>query len=158
MPLDLLDLKLIELMLAEPRAGTREYARRLGVARGTIQSRLGRLERSGVIVSYAPQIAPGPLGFAVHAFVHVYVSLAKLDTAAAAVKQLPEVLEAYSVTGEADMICRVVAADNLALEHVVQRMLALPGVVRTRTELALNERVAHRIAPLVAEAQRRRPT
>jgi DNA-binding Lrp family transcriptional regulator len=157
MTLDALDMKIVRLLVTDPRAGAREFARRLGVARGTVQSRLARLERAGVVASYEPRIPPSALGFTVQAFVHVYTSLAKLDVAANALRDFPEVLEAYSVTGDADVICRIVASDNSELERVVQRILAVPGIVRTKTELALNERVAYRIMPLVELASRPAP-
>ena len=58
MHLDQLDLDLLNLLLEEPQAGMREYARVLGVARGTVQARLARLEREGIIAGHAPTISP----------------------------------------------------------------------------------------------------
>jgi DNA-binding Lrp family transcriptional regulator len=66
---------------------------------------------------------------------------------------VPEVLEAHSTTGEGDLLCRVAARNNAHLEAIVQTLLALPGVVRTRTEVALNQRVAYRTLPLVRQAR-----
>lgn len=43
----------------------------------------------------------------------------------------------------------MVARDNAHLEDVVQKLISMPGVVRTRTEVALRERVSHRMLPLV---------
>jgi len=54
---------------------------------------------------------------------------------------------------------RVAARSNLHLEEIVQTLLALPGVTRTRTEISLNQRVGYRILPLVKQlrlAQTRR--
>jgi DNA-binding Lrp family transcriptional regulator len=48
-----------------------------------------------------------------------------------------------------DLLARVVARDNAHLEDVVQKLISMPGVVRTRTEVALRERVSHRLLPLV---------
>ena len=59
MPLDQLDLDLLNLLLEEPQAGMREYARVLGVARGTVQARLERLEAAGVITGWAPSVEIG---------------------------------------------------------------------------------------------------
>ena len=69
-------------------------------------------------------------------------------------------LEAHTTTGEGDLLCRVAARSNLHLEEIVQTLLALPGVTRTRTEISLNQRVGYRILPLVQQlrtAQSRRP-
>jgi DNA-binding Lrp family transcriptional regulator len=149
--LDQLDLDLLNLLLEEPQAGMREYARVLGVARGTVQARLARLEREGVITGHAPAISPAGLGFTVLAFVHLYLAQGQLDNVVARLNAIPEVLEAHTTTGEGDLLCRVAARSNLHLEEIVQNLLALPGVTRTRTEISLNQRVGHRILPLVQQ-------
>jgi DNA-binding Lrp family transcriptional regulator len=158
--LDQLDLDLLNLLLEEPQAGMREYARVLGVARGTVQARLARMEREGVIAGHAPTISPAGLGFTVLAFVHLYLAQGQLDNVATMLSRLPEVLEAHTTTGEGDLLCRVAARSNLHLEEIVQTLLALPGVTRTRTEISLNQRVGYRILPLVQQlrtAHSRRP-
>jgi DNA-binding Lrp family transcriptional regulator len=157
--LDQLDLELLNLLLEEPQAGMREYARVLGVARGTVQARLARLEREGVITGHAPAISPAGLGFGVLAFVHLYLAQGQLDNVVSRLSVLPEVLEAHTTTGEGDLLCRVAARSNLQLEEIVQTLLALPGVTRTRTEISLNQRVGYRVRPLVQQmraAQSRR--
>lgn len=157
MQLDGLDLDLLNLLLEEPRAGVREYARVLGIARGTAASRLARLEREGIITGYGPTVQPGGLGYDVLGFVHLVLAQGKLDEVARRLAEVPEVLEAHSTTGEGDLLCRVAARNNAHLESIVQTLLALPGVVRTRTEVALNQRVAYRTLPLVRQARSARP-
>ena len=149
MNLDLTDLRLLRLTLDAPKAGMREFARVLHVARGTVQSRIARLEASRVIRSYAADVDPARLGYTVLAFVHLHLAQGKLDAVVAALATVPEVLEAHTTTGDGDILCRVVGRDNAYLEEIVQRLLAIPGVVRTRTEIALNNRVPYRLLPLV---------
>lgn len=159
MPLDQLDFDLLNLLLEEPQAGMREYARVLGVARGTVQARLARMEREGVIAGHAPTISLTGLGFSVLAFVHLHLAQGQLDTVVSMLSKMPEVLEAHTTTGEGDLLCRVAAKSNLHLEQIVQTLLALPGVTRTKTEISLNQRVSYRILPLVQQlrtAQTRR--
>ena len=151
MPLDQLDLDLLNLLLEEPQAGMREYARVLGVARGTVQARLARLEREGVIAGHAPAVSLAGLGYGVLAFVHLYLAQGQLDSVATRIGKLPEVLEAHTTTGEADLLCRVAARSNLHLEEIVHTLLAVPGVTRTKTEISLNQRVSYRILPLVQQ-------
>ena len=67
--IDELDRNLIELLAAEPRVGVLEASRRLGVARGTVQARLDRLQARGVVTGYGPEIDPAALDHAVTAFV-----------------------------------------------------------------------------------------
>ena len=154
---DDLDLALLRMLIEEPRAGSREYARVLGVARGTVQARLTRLERSDVIATYAPTLRPSALGYGVSAFVHLHLAQGKLDVVVDGLREIPEVLEAFTTTGEADMVCRAVAHDNAHLEDILQRILAVPGVVRTRTEIALKQRISPRILPLLQHGHETRP-
>lgn len=150
MPLDALDARILRLLLDRPRTSVREYARILGVARGTLQARLERLERDGVIVMAGPRVSPVALGHPVLAFVRIEVAHGHLDDVGDALAAVPEIVEAFSITGSGgDLLTRVVARDNAHLEGVIQRLGRLPGVVRMRTEIALSERVPHRVLPLV---------
>ncbi|WP_043268112.1 Lrp/AsnC family transcriptional regulator [Streptomyces sp. CT34] len=149
MAVDALDAKILRLLLEQPRTSVREYARVLGVARGTVQARLDRMEREGVITTYGPRLSPTALGHPVLAFVHIEVTQGHLEEVAAALAGVPQIIEAFSTTGGGDLLTRVVARDAAHLEDVIQRLISLPGVVRTRTEVALRERVPHRMLPLV---------
>ncbi|MCW7985437.1 AsnC family transcriptional regulator [Streptomyces platensis subsp. clarensis] len=149
MAVDALDAKILRLLLEQPRTSVREYARLLGVARGTVQARLDRLERVGVITAYSPRLSPAALGHPVLAFVHIEVTQGHLEEVADALAEVPQIIEAFSTTGGGDLLTRVVARDAAHLEDVIQQLISLPGVVRTRTEMALRERVPHRMLPLV---------
>ncbi|MFJ2173269.1 Lrp/AsnC family transcriptional regulator [Streptomyces sp. NPDC087851] len=154
MSVDTLDTRILRLLIEQPRTSVREYARILGVARGTVQARLDKLERDGVIMGTGPQLSPAALGHPVLAFVHIEVTQGHLDEVGDALAEVPEIIEAFSITGAGDLLTRVVARDNGHLEDVVQRLIQLPGVVRTRTEMALRERVPHRLLPLVESVGR----
>lgn len=149
MAVDVLDTRILRLLIEQPRTSVREYARILGVARGTLQARLDRLERDGVITGTGPSLSPAALGHPVLAFVHLEVTQGHLDEVGDALAALPQIIEVFSTTGGGDLLTRVVARDNGHLEDVIQQLIQLPGVVRTRTDVALRERVAHRVLPLV---------
>ncbi|MFJ9810485.1 Lrp/AsnC family transcriptional regulator [Streptomyces sp. NPDC101158] len=149
MAVDELDTRILRLLIEQPRTSVREYARILGVARGTVQARIDRLERDGVITATGPVLSPAALGHPVLAFVHIEVTQGHLDDVGDALAGVPEIVEAFSITGGGDLLTRVVARDAGHLEDVIQRLIQLPGVVRTRTEIALRERVPHRLLPLV---------
>src|SRR4051812_45250343 len=74
--LDALDARIVLLFSREPRIGVLEASRRLGVARGTVQARLDRLERAGAITSWAPQVDPAAIGFPVAAFATLEIAQA----------------------------------------------------------------------------------
>ena len=157
MALDQLDCTILAELISRPRAGVRDYARTLGLARGTVQARLDRMIADGVIGDSAPPLDHAALGFPVLAFVHIQLQQGRLTSFTTALAALPQVVEAHSVTGDADVLCRVVARDHRDLEAVIQTILDLGGVDRTRTELALSERVPRRDSALLALIQRAAP-
>src|SRR3954453_5583672 len=108
--LDALDARIVELLEAEPRIGVLEMSRRLAVARGTAQARLDKLIARGAIRGFGPEIAPAAVGFGVTSFVTLEISQRYGHTAVAEhLADIPEVLEAHTITGAGDILCRIVA-------------------------------------------------
>jgi DNA-binding Lrp family transcriptional regulator len=149
---DRLDAGLIATLRANPRVGLLEVARRLGVARGTVQARLSKLERDGVIIGHGPEIDPRALGYAVSAFVLIELAQGQLAEAVAVMEALPEVLEADGVSGPQDLICRVVARDTEHLQEVVNALLRTPAIRRCTSYIVLSRQVPPRTGPLVDAA------
>jgi len=148
--MDQLDRTLLELFAAEPRVGVLEASRRLGVARGTVQARLDRLQSSGVVSGWGPELDPEALGFPVTAFLTLEIRQGRGHEAVAEhLAAIPEVLEAYTITGAGDMWCRVVARSNADLQRVIDAALADEGIVRSSTVIALARQVPHRVLPLL---------
>jgi DNA-binding Lrp family transcriptional regulator len=153
--IDELDARLIELLTAEPRVGMLEASRRLRVARGTVQARLDRLQARGVITGYGPEISPAALGHGVMAFVTLEIRQAGgHEPVASRLAAIAEVLEAHTITGAGDMLCRVVARTNADLQRVIDAIVDVPGVVRTSTVIALDTPVPYRALPLVRASVR----
>ncbi len=152
-PVDRLDARLIALLTVQPRIGVLECARRLGVARGTVQARLDKLSDRGVIRGYGPDIAPAALGYGVTAFVTLEIRQSTgHDPAAAHLATIPEVLEAHTITGSGDLLCRIVARSNADLQRVIDQVVAYPDIVRASTIIALAEQISYRTLPLVESA------
>ena len=141
-------------MLAEqPRIGVLECARRLGVARGTIQARLDKLTSRGVIQGFGPDVSPAALGYGVTAFVTLEIRQRQgHDPVAAHLAGIPEVLEAHTITGSGDLLCRIVARSNADLQRVIDRVMSHESIVRSSTIIALAEQIRYRVLPLVAAA------
>ena len=151
--IDRLDAALIELLAAEPRVGVLEASRRLGVARGTVQARLERLQERGVITGYGPEVDPAALGYEVTAFITLEIRQAGgHDPVAERLTAIPEVLEVHTITGAGDMLCRVVARTNTDLQRVLDKIVSTEGVVRSATLISLATQVPHRVLPLVRAA------
>ena len=98
--MDSIDSRLIDLFAAEPRIGVLEASRRLGIARGTVQARLDKLTATGVITGWGPELSSEALGYPVTAFLTLEIRQgAGHDTVARHLVTIPEVLEAFTITG-----------------------------------------------------------
>ena len=157
MPIDDLDAGILRLFTREPRVGVLECSRRLGVARGTVQARLDRMGRDGVVPGGGPDVDASAVGFVVTAFVTLEIrqhqpDRAAHDLVAEHLAGIPEVLEAHTTTGPGDVLARIVARSNADLQRVIDRVLASDGVVRASTVIALDTQIPRRILPLLAVA------
>ncbi|MCA0337596.1 MAG: Lrp/AsnC family transcriptional regulator [Actinobacteria bacterium] len=148
---DALDARIIALFTEDPQVGVLGASRRLGVARGTVQARLDRLQERGVIRSFAPQIDPLALGYPVTAFCTLEIRQRQGHAPVVAhLAAIPEVLEIHSITGVGDLIVRVVARDNADLGRVIDQMIDDVHVIRANTSMCLVSHLDHRTGPLVA--------
>jgi DNA-binding Lrp family transcriptional regulator len=150
---DDLDATVVHLFAAEPRIGVLEASRRLGVARGTVQARLDKLVRSGVISGWGPDVQPDALGYPVTAFLTLEIRQGSgHESVAEHLARIPEVLEAFTITGAGDMWARVVARSNADLQRVIDLVLSDAGIVRSSTVIALATQIPFRVLPLMDAA------
>jgi DNA-binding Lrp family transcriptional regulator len=147
--IDELDARLIAELRAHPRLGLLEISRRLGVARGTVQARLSKLEGRGVVLGYGPEIDPTKLGHAIQALVMLELTQGRLAEAIEALEATPEVLEVDAVSGPQDLICRVAARDTEHLQEIVNRLLAADAIRRSTSYVVLSHPIRPRVQPLV---------
>ncbi|MGW4422275.1 Lrp/AsnC family transcriptional regulator [Streptosporangium sp. NPDC004631] len=152
MSIDDLDSRLLVTMRDNPRIGLTELARLLGVARGTVQARVEKLTGRGVIADFGPTIAPEEIGYPILAFVSLQIAQGRLAEAVEALKPVPEIIEVYGTSGQADLLCRVVARSTPDLQEIIARILTSPAVQRTDTTIALSVQIPYRIEPLLRAA------
>jgi DNA-binding Lrp family transcriptional regulator len=153
--LDELDARLVRLLANQPRIGVLELSRRLAVARGTVQARLDKLIARGAIVGFGPDVSPAAIGFGVMSFVTLEISQRYGHTKVAAhLADIPEVLEAHTITGSGDVLCRIVARSNADLQRVIDQIVGYEGIGRASTIIALAELIGYRTLPLVEAASR----
>ena len=150
--IDTLDARLLAALREDPRAGLLEISRRLGVARGTVQARLAKLERRGVVIGHGPEIDPAAMGYPILAFVQLDLTQGRLAEAVAMLAEVPELIEAHAVSGTHDLLCRVVARDTEHLQEIVNRIVAGPAIQRSTSWIVLSHPVPARVGPLVAAA------
>jgi DNA-binding Lrp family transcriptional regulator len=147
--IDELDARLLREFAAAPRVGVLELSRRLGIARATAQARLDRLVERGVIATFAPTLDPMALGYLVTAFATLEIRQGRGQAVLAHLREIAEVLEVHTITGQGDMLCRVVARSNDDLQRVLDRVTQFADIVRTSSVIALSNPVPHRVLPLV---------
>ncbi len=147
--LDGTDFRVLRAMATDPRRTVVALAGRLGISRNTVQARLSRMESKGAFLTFERRINPVALGYPLMAFVHVHVQQQRLAEITAELSAIPEVVEAHGLTGAADILLRTVAVDAEDLFRVNKAILAVPGVERSDTTLAMGELIPYRVAPLL---------
>ncbi len=147
--LDALDLKLLLELVRDPRAQIGELGETLGVARNTVQTRLRRLLRSGMLRDGGREVDLAAIDYDVVAFVTIEVTHRELDGVITALRKQPQVLEVYEISGRGDVWCRLAATDVHHLQNALRVLLRIRGVIRTETSLALHEHIPYRVQPLL---------
>jgi DNA-binding Lrp family transcriptional regulator len=147
--IDELDARLIAELRTNPRLALLEISRRLGVARGTVQARLRKLEDRGVVIGYGPEVDPSELGHSIQAFVMLELTQGRLAAAVEALEATPEVLEVDAVSGPQDLICRIAARGTEHLQEIVNTLLAAEGIQRSTSYIVLSRPISPRVQPLV---------
>lgn len=156
MALDRLDIALLTALREHPRAGALELSRRLKVARATVQARINRLESSGVVTGYGPDIDLEAAGQHLTAFVTLEIAQGALDEVAAELDAIPHILEAYMTTGSADVVCKVGAASHADLQETLLQLNRSASVVRSTSVVVLGVVVPPRVLPLLARSAEER--
>jgi DNA-binding Lrp family transcriptional regulator len=148
--LDALDVALLDALRRHPRAGALELSRLTGVARATVSARLQRLEDTGVVTGYGPDVDVAAAGFGVQAFVTLEIAQGAIEDVQRDLENIPGLLEAHATTGSGDVLCRVAASSHEALQQVLVDLNRSPAVVRSTSVVALSQLVPFRTLPLLA--------
>ena len=136
--MDDLDQHLLARLQENARAPVAELARSLGLSRTTVQSRIARLERRGVIAGYAVRTSHVHEQSQVHAFVMLTIQPKAAGLVATAMRKMPGVRRLQSVSGVFDLIAMVSAADVAAMDGLIDEIGALAGVERTNSSIVLS--------------------
>jgi len=135
--MDDLDQHLIDKLRVNARAPVAELARALGLSRTTVQSRLAKLERNGVISGYAVKLAHTEAGAVVRAHLMLNIAPRQAVAVTASLRSLPGVLRLQSVSGAYDMIAEVEAIGVGELDLLIQEIGAVRGVERASAAVVL---------------------
>ncbi|MGJ9403758.1 Lrp/AsnC family transcriptional regulator [Arthrobacter sp. KK5.5] len=147
--LDETDRRILSALDDDPRIPVMMLAQRLGLARGTVQSRLEKLAGSGALRPNSSRITPAALGRGVSAAVSAELDQSQLNEAIEALRKIPEVLECFAPAGDTDLLIRVVATDPDDLYRVSEEIRFCPGITRTSTSMFLREVIGYRTTGLL---------
>jgi len=136
--MDAIDEKLLSALRENGRASTAQLARLVGRSRTSVQSRIERLERQGVIVGFGVRLAPEHGLGSVRAHVMIKVGPKEARAVTAALRDVGQVRILHSVSGEVDLIAVAVAASVTEMDQVIDRIGALDGVERTTSSIILS--------------------
>ena len=136
--MDDIDARLIDALREDARAPTAALARALGLSRTTVQSRIERLERQGVIAGYTVRLSDAHERGQIHAYVMMTVSHKQATAVTSAVRRLSAVRSLQSVSGSFDLIARAVTPTVNDMDAVIDALGAIDGVERTTSSIVLS--------------------
>ena len=150
--MDAIDQALVRELQADASITNRELARRAGVSPSTALERVRALHRRGIVTGYHAEVSLRTLGREVQALVSVRIrppTRDRIDAFLDYAAHLPEMLDAYLVTGHEDIILHVAVTDTDALYSlVIDHLTARPEVIDVRTSIVYAHRRQHVVQPL----------
>jgi DNA-binding Lrp family transcriptional regulator len=138
--LDATDHKLLSLLRENARTATAELARNLGLSRTTVQSRIERMERGGVVAGYTVKLADEVEAGLVRTYVLITLAPRQTQVIQNALRQIPAVRTLHSVSGPFDLLAILAAGSIGELDTVIDRIGELDGVERTMSAIVLSTR------------------
>ena len=132
------DEQLLSLLREDARASTAQIARRLDLSRTTVQSRIDRLERAGVIRGYTVRVDEGVEQARIRAHIMITVLPKKMAAVVKELHGIPEVRTLQSVSGSFDLVALGVVGDVHQMDVLTDRIGAIDGVERTNTSIILS--------------------
>ena len=141
--LDQTDKRLLALLQRNAHLTAQELGEALNLSASQAGRRRQRLEGLGLITTYAARLDPARLGLAVQAFVQVQMARHGAETSAAFARLVglqPEIVSAWTLTGEADYLLRVYCESLTDLNRLIhQVLLAHPAVARVQSQIVMDQ-------------------
>lgn len=136
------DRALLALLGDNARMPVAELARKLGLSRTTVQTRIERLEAEGVIAGYGIRLSDAYVSGLVRAHVLITIAPKALGGVTAALAAIKEVTTLHSVSGAFDLIAILTAPSIAELDRLIDGIGALDGVERTLSSVILSTRIS----------------
>ena len=143
MALDSYNRRILRELQASGRLSNVDLADRVGLSPSPCLARVRQLEEAGIIRGYVGLVDPERIGPSLSVFIHITLerqSEKALDVFEKTVSELPEVMECYLMTGDADYLLRVVVTDAVALkDFILEKLSTTPGVANIRSSFSLKQ-------------------
>lgn len=136
---DTVDTALLALLKANAREPAASLARKLGLARSSVQARIARLERLGIIQGYTLRQDPGSSRL-IRAYVLLSTNPKLLARIVAEVKRITEVESLSAIAGTYDMMAVIAAQSVQDIDRVLDLLGQVQGVERTMSSLVLSDK------------------
>lgn len=142
--MDEVDRRILTLLVADGRRTYDDIGREVSLSAPSVKRRIDRLRETGALRGFTAVVDHGKIGDQTEALVELFCEPGTLlDAVADRLREHPEVVEAWSVTGEADAIARVRTEDNAGLERLIMRLQSGGMIERTRSQVVLSRLVSH---------------
>ncbi len=152
--MDEIDRRIVALLIDDGRASYRELGERVGLSAPAVKRRVDRLLEDGVIAGIGARVSAAAMDRSTGAFVELFCEGSVAPSAIRdAMGLLPEVVAAYTVTGEADALLHLAVRDTAHLEQVLERIRGHDFVAKTRSTVVLS-RLLERPGPVVRTTNR----
>jgi DNA-binding Lrp family transcriptional regulator len=135
--LDELDRRLISLLRADGRMPAAALAKALKVSRGTVQNRIDRLTKDGVILGFTVRVLPEAEPGQVRAVMSIEIEGRRSPSVLQALRGVPEVEAVHATNGRWDLVAELCAADLPAFSGALEAIRQIDGIVSTETSLLL---------------------
>lgn len=147
--LDDLDRKILQIITQNARVPFKDVAEECGVSRAAVHQRVQRLLENGAIINSGVQVNPKMLGYNLCAYIGITLENGSMyNSVIEELENIPEVVESQYTLGSFSMLLKLYAHDDQHLLHLLNRRIqAIPGIIRTETLLALEQRI-HRSLPI----------
>jgi DNA-binding Lrp family transcriptional regulator len=137
--LDDLDRALLKILGEDCRISYAQAGGEINLSASAVKRRIDRLIARGVIRGFTLALNSDVLGWATEAFVEIYCrERTPPEEILSSLRQFPEVIAAWTVTGDADALVHLHTRDIPALEAVIERIRCEPGVQRSRSAVVLS--------------------
>lgn len=134
---DDLDRRLLALLREDGRASTAALAERLKVSRGTVQNRIDRLQRSGLLVGFTIKLRNELDNSGIRAITMIELRGGASDAVIAALRQIPEVVQIHTTNGRWDLVVEIRTETLGEFDQVLRELRALKGVANSESNLLL---------------------